>query len=346
MPWNPIGAVIAPLALASLYYSRKKGEKRSPWALLLFVALLVSACCPQTTPTVPTQQPDPTPAPPQTPTPNDTNTGAGDPGAPADQPTATTCPPGECNPAPPSPMPTATPSLADYGVTLVGTWDEDMVLRAVSKVGARFSEKLDNIGSVLAFTQTYGPIIFQMNSGGGICQGGISTVTCWGNDITDRLLVHELGHTLVQTRYPETRTPYTNLKDAQIIDDTPEDFGGSRWVTGTHPTRNDCETKLYLDRECVATNKSDPNDLNYNFRLAGQFERTMLGYLSDKQPDVYHGPKYGALGFTDWNSPNEDFADMYMNWIYSTFNYAPTAYNAGWNRYYWMDINMYNWITG
>lgn len=99
----------------------------------------------------------------------------------------------------------------------------------------------------------------------------------------------------------------------------------------------------------MATNKTNPDDPNYNFQLEGQFERTLLGYRSGEQEDVYHGPKYidsegRELGFDDWNignrGRNEDFADMYMNWVYNTFDTSSGAYDAGYYRFNWMDNNM------
>jgi hypothetical protein len=125
------------------------------------------------------------------------------------------------------------------------------------------------------------------------------------------------------------------VRYAQIIDDNPEALGGPRWVTGTHPTRSDCQSNPNLQKECAATNKTDPSNPGYY----GKFERTGLGYLSTLPPDLYHGSNWA-----DWaTSPNEDFADMFMNWAYNTFD---EAYNAGVKRYDFMELNMLAWITG
>lgn len=61
-------------------------------------------------------------------------------------------------------------------------------------------------------------------------------------------------------------------------------------------------------------------------------------------PAQYHGDTPDWLDFP--TNPKEDFADMFMNWVYHSFDYSPQAYNAGWYRYYFMEDNMRNWITG
>ena len=103
--------------------------------------------------------------------------------------------------------------------------------------------------------------------------------------------------------------PYLSLDNAAIRDDL------GNWVTGTHPD--------------------------------GVFERTQRGYKSGGPPDMYHGPVY----WDDWNSNvnntarNEDFADMYVNWVFDTFDYSQTANGAGTARRDWMTSNMLQWIS-
>jgi hypothetical protein len=66
------------------------------------------------------------------------------------------------------------------------------------------------------------------------------------------------------------------------------------------------------------------------------WQRTFSGYQSDRAPDVYHG-----IRFDDWNSVGEDFADMYMNYIFNSFS----ADLAGTARYNWMDTHMEIWLA-
>jgi hypothetical protein len=112
-----------------------------------------------------------------------------------------------------------------------------------------------------------------------------------------------LGHALQHSRYAaDTQGPYASLQSARIEDDL------GNWVTGTHPG------------------------------AAGQFERTSRGYLSELPPHTYHGSDW-----PDWQSNldlrarNEDFADMFMNWVFNSFDYRPQANGAGFKRFDWMD---------
>lgn len=153
-----------------------------------------------------------------------------------------------------------------------------------------------------------------------------------------RLLVHELGHTLVQTRYSGVNIPYNQARDWHKVHDRPVIEGGPLWITGTHPTwdacQNNSDPNSELGRECAAT----------EIGKFGIYERTSLGYTGKGVPAQYHGDTPDWLDFP--TNPKEDFADMFMNWVYHSFDYSPQAYNAGWYRYYFMEDNMRNWITG
>jgi hypothetical protein len=112
VPWNPIGAILGPLGLLSIYYSRKRGKKSSWVVILVFLAFTLTACtnpCPgllpdslfePSTPANATSQAgsgtvEPTTTPP--PSPNETPTKE-DP-----------CAGGKCT-STPGPTPTQTPS--------------------------------------------------------------------------------------------------------------------------------------------------------------------------------------------------------------------------------------------
>lgn len=94
VPWNPIGAIVAPLGLASVYFSRRKGKPRGIDRLILFLFLLLMfmnlACCNVGTSTQTTPPPEPSPTPTPSPTP-----------APAPSPVTPPSPtPGPTNPPP------------------------------------------------------------------------------------------------------------------------------------------------------------------------------------------------------------------------------------------------------
>ena len=321
VPWNPLGAILAPLAVLSMFYGRKK--KRNKWDTLIILVLLgastaigIVACAPAPTPPSGSANTAPPAMPAQTQTPVPTNPGTipatptGTPPAPIETPTAISCP-----------TPTLTPGLELFGIKFEGGWapeQQTIVLVAVSAVGERFATKLGSgLFSASAFVQVYGsPFIFYKAGSGDICEGGQRKVVCYAQAaITERLLVHELGHALQHSRYSDnTLGPYASLQNAQIVD-----YSGA-WVTGKHPD--------------------------------GEFERSSLGYISEEPPYMYHGPRINGKGFPGWNSNlehearNEDFADMFMNWTYNSFDYSPSANGAGIRRYEWMDSNMLTWITG
>ena len=74
----------------------------------------------------------------------------------------------------------------------------------------------------------------------------------------------------------------------------------------------------------------------------GFWERGYRGYKSRGAPDLYHG-------LADWddvatNTVNEEFADMFMNWIFNSFEYSSRAKGAETARYKWMTTNIAEWI--
>jgi len=73
----------------------------------------------------------------------------------------------------------------------------------------------------------------------------------------------------------------------------------------------------------------------------GIYQRTTRGYPSDKEPTLYHD--------TDWadfeTNAHDDYADMFMNWVYGTFDYSALAYNAGVIRDNWMTTNVASYIN-
>ena len=295
VPWgmNPIGAIIGPLSLFSLIAIRKRGKpsKGQPY-LFLFVMLVVlplsiGMACNGRGPTEVTAviTPDGT----ATITFGDTTVTANvtpSPGAPS-TPVAVPCPT-------PTNIPLPTPGFDDNVIIFSSGWSETqrvIVMEAILAVGEDLAPFLDGMASTSAFLQAYKvtsntPFTFlKMEDAGSGCATGQRLIKCNPNyNISDpRLIVHELGHALQHSRYNDNSTgPYGDLKKPEnaIIDDR------GAWVTGQHP---------------------EPPQSD------GKFERTFLGYKSNQIPDVYHGVEYD-----DWNSPNEDFADMFMNWVYNS----------------------------
>jgi hypothetical protein len=51
-----------------------------------------------------------------------------------------------------------------------------------------------------------------------------------------------------------------------------------------------------------------------------------------------------AVPPADPNNPYEDVADMFLNWVYDSFDYSDPANGAGTARYEWWDSRMADWI--
>ena len=99
VPWNPLGTILGPLAVVSLFYTRKKkGSKTGTFLVLLIVlggvGMTIVACTPGSpAPTTPAPS-DPNPNPTQTPSPVPSQTPSPTaPPAPTNSPTQTPCPP-------------------------------------------------------------------------------------------------------------------------------------------------------------------------------------------------------------------------------------------------------------
>jgi len=347
VPWgDPLGVIVGPLALLALVRGKRKAGKIDQFLALGMILLALSAtvagCGTPTSTATSTQQATPgsTATPPSTvtayrtgsPTPTQTPTETVYVSLPSASSTPTikvTIQP--CCPEPsPTPTPTPTPDSGDFGIKYEGGWSEEEkrdVLAALSAVGSKIAAFIGGT-SASAFMAVFGsPLYFVKGGGEGgeQCQAGFNegvyAISCGAfADITDRFIVHELGHSLqqhidgVNARQPTptpTLGPYYSLAATAIKDDR------GNWVTGTHQ-----ETNI--------------------------FERTTLGYLSGGIPDMYHGP----IEFEhDWNSNdgytarNEDFADMYMNWVFHSFRYDSDAYGAGNKRDNWVQSNMPAWIA-
>ncbi len=82
----------------------------------------------------------------------------------------------------------------------------------------------------------------------------------------------------------------------------------------------------------------------------GNFNRTDQGYKSCSPSNACRyeeHPRYKADGseMDDGNSAYEDTADMFLNWVYNSFDYSVAAGGAGSERYEWMNSNMSLWVN-
>jgi hypothetical protein len=81
----------------------------------------------------------------------------------------------------------------------------------------------------------------------------------------------------------------------------------------------------------------------------GNFERTDRGYQNCSPNDACRyeeHPRYKANGIetVEGNTPGEDVADMFLNWVYNSFDYGPGSNGAGQVRYDWFDVNIVEWV--
>ena len=203
-----------------------------------------------------------------------------------------------------------------YGITFEGAWSDDEVAAvydALWNISTRFAEITGEIGWQV-FKEVFGDMVFSKGGAGADCTGGAGSVNCGaGADITGQFIAHELGHSFAQTF---GTTPYDDLEGSQIIDDNGVVVG-----EGIGP---------------------------------GEYYRTTIGYGSNGEPDMYHGE---AEWPGDWNSNagndvalREDYADMFMNWAYDSFDYSTVKSTnnrnpgAGANRYMWMNNNVSSYL--
>ncbi|RMF48359.1 MAG: hypothetical protein D6755_03925 [Anaerolineae bacterium] len=200
-----------------------------------------------------------------------------------------------------------------YDVVLSGDWtvaDISAIYRGVSAIGAAFANEGDT--GAKAFTDVFDTLTFTLDGGARdgkwYCTGSGSGFSCDPDavgKITARLVTHELGHTFNATIANNGHTTPYN----DLFKASIRDDNGN-WVTG---------------------------------RKNGEWERGYRGYKSQGVPDLYHGPN-------NWNDDatgtvNEEFADMFMNWVFNSFDYRPNANGAGTARYNWMSTNMAEWIN-
>jgi hypothetical protein len=176
-----------------------------------------------------------------------------------------------------------------------------------------FADVVGYITPNIAFKMVFGSLKFTLLGGAkdgrwycSVSGSGFSCDPDSRGKIDARLVAHELGHLFNRIISNAGEvSPYDDLYRTRI-----EDISGN-WVTGINDD--------------------------------GVWERGYVGYKSKGAPDLYHGPD-------DWDDPatgtkNEEFADMFMNWVFNSFDYSPKVFGAGTARYNWMTTNMTEWIS-
>jgi RHS repeat-associated protein len=204
-----------------------------------------------------------------------------------------------------------------FGITLSGKWssaDSTKAYIGVTEIGKSISPFVGK-SSGGSFKTVFGDWTFQAKNDLGGYYGIASYVP--GNAIvklkigyiTPQLIAHELGHGFEKIVYNALGMNVGNAP-ANLLAKSTLVNNESNHVTGYDPK-------------------------------AGKFVRTMDGYGTCGLLCSYHPDTMGE----DGKGPYEDFADMFMNWTFNSFNFTEKAIGAGAVRYKWVNDNMALWIS-
>jgi hypothetical protein len=219
-----------------------------------------------------------------------------------------------------------------FGFSMEGNWteeDEDDTVEGILMVShalARVTPESDTPSEI--FREMFGTPTFTLReegeTGTWYCTAGGYGAQCEPlarGRISSELIAHELGHTL----------------NARIANN----LGNGLDVHGED--RTEYFRRLQLDpyetlRQSQITAQVEGEETHVSGRNEmGVFERTDHGYASLGPPWQQHSIRWDDNG----NTPNEDFADMFLNWAFDGFTDDP----AGNARFEWMEENMPDWIT-
>ena len=209
----------------------------------------------------------------------------------------------------PKTVPAVQRLLTPYGVTLQGNWSPVEAYSAYvgTHVVGQSLAPITNTGEATAYQKSFGPMTYTASNdlGGWFGTASDGQISILIGKTTPRLVVHELGHAFEKHIWAAYGGRYagTNNPIQMLIDDGVYDRRGNL-VTG-HNNRN--------------------NDL----------PAPVNGYWSDDIPDQYH-PRW----LEDGDNTHEDWADIFMNWVYDSFypNPAGEALNN------WVTTNMAEWV--
>ena len=226
---------------------------------------------------------------------------------------------------------TPTITLGSYGVSVSGGTSEDQeeILDGVSSVANAMLDAYYNspecywngctsLSATQMFISMFGTVNISIESNSSTsCSGSMGAVTCGGSaSITGRFIAHELGHTFAWTMQARGYiNPYKTMQNMMIYD------SAGNWVSG-----------------------KSIGALGWNRGLSG-YDSGPNGDYSI--PSLYHGP----VGWNDWNrleengrytgtAYNEEWADMFMNWSYGSFEHS----YAGFARHSWMTTQISSFL--
>ena len=224
---------------------------------------------------------------------------------------------------------------AYFGYDAVGDWTEDdsdgiaggVLMIAYALAAVTPGGDLPHA----AFQQVFGGTVFTLK-GSGLDRGWYCSAGGYGwqceplaeGHMSAQLLAHELGHTF-------NARVSNNLSDRilEVQDQVRRDELLIRFPRLT-PYSELGRTEIVAEIDGELVHVSGLPD-------RGGYERTDLGYATLGSPWQQHSIRWDANG----NTPNEDFADMFLGWAFDGFSDDA----AGAARYDWMDANMPEWIA-
>ena len=211
--------------------------------------------------------------------------------------------------------------LRSYGVTLKNSWKFDDAYDAyyaVYSIGEAFSRVTNESGKDV-FRRAFGSLNLYNGSAPDMeISGYFGRTGCGANgcnialkpgSITARLITHELGHAFEKRMWYSDGQKYTGTNNPiQMLSET-----------GVFDVNNNLITKGYNRYNGLSAPDNGYYCNCYTFR--------------ESQYHSLDVDKY-------WNDPSEDFADIFMNWVYDSF--YPN--NAGAALFDWTESNMANWL--
>lgn len=202
-------------------------------------------------------------------------------------------------------------NFPEYKITFTGRWEHSekmTVLKGVDAVGQAMAKELGS-SPPASFEKVFGPIEFRATTAIGGYYG-----MSWGNvilirpeKVTEKLIVHELGHTFNDQFWPNE----VIFSPVFLL----EHYG------------------IYSPDGQLITGPVDGTYQRDNFQAAPE-----NGYYSDNyRKEFQWHPKTLSGG----NSASEDWADMFMNWVYRSFvpNKAGDARNS------WINARLPLWLA-
>ncbi|HBI37103.1 MAG TPA: hypothetical protein DDY71_05610 [Spirochaetia bacterium] len=193
-----------------------------------------------------------------------------------------------------------------YDFTLDGDWndnDKSIIQEAIYDIAIAFAQ-ITTLTPVTIYNSVFGNLTFKLS--GSLKYYGFvedkNFISFKPNKITKYIVVHEMGH-LFYLRIPQP---------IEILSKTGIYSPSNKFLTGLHP-------------------------YGYYYRNNGK-SAPKNGYVSDWYIDGY---QLHPVTLPDGNNVDEDWADLFRNWVYNSF----VENEAGITLYNWVNDHMTLWLN-